>query len=285
MRPGGPSALELARSLTVTRTRLAAAALAATCAVAAAAPAAQAASVITISGSTSVYPLTIALGTKYKKSHKKAKFRVFQGGSDIGINDVAKGRVSIGASSRDLLSGDPGGLQFNRIARDGVCVVTNPANRIANFSQEDVQNIFSGRIRRWDDVKGATVTGPINLDVRNQASGTQDAFRNIFMGPSLNVAPSASQKSSNGLVQQAVRSDRSAVGYVDLNFTGGVNPVPYKGIACNLRNAKAGQYPGLRNFWYVTRGKPKGAAKKFIKWVQTSSAARKVVSKHWVPLH
>ena len=51
---------------------------------------------------------------------------------------------------------------------------------------------------------GAKVTGPINLNVRTQASGTQDAFRNIFMGQSLNVAPSASQKSTNGLVQAAV---------------------------------------------------------------------------------
>jgi phosphate transport system substrate-binding protein len=278
----------------VTLSRLAAVALAATGiaatapAVAAARPAqppraSAAAKVITMSGSTSVYPLTVRLAKKYMRTHK-VKFRVFQGGSDVGINDVSKGRVAIGASSRDLLSGDPGGLQFNRIARDGVCVIVNPANRISNLSQADVQNIFSGRIRRWDDVTGATVTGPINLNVRTQASGTQDAFRNIFMGPNLNVTPSASQKSSNGLVQQAVHSDDNAAGYVDFNFTGGVNAVSYQGIGCTLRNAKAGQYPGLRNFWYVTRGAPKGAARTFIRWTQSNQAARKIVSKSWVPL-
>ncbi len=137
-----------------------------------------------------------------------------------------------------------------------MCVVTNPDNAIANLSQQQVQDIFSGKTRRWDDVQGAKITGPINLDVRTNASGTQDAFRNIFMGPNLNVAPSASQKASNGLVQSAVAGDKNAIGYVDFRFTQGTFAVPYKGVACNLRNAKSGQYPGVRNFWFVTRGEP-----------------------------
>ncbi len=65
-----------------------------------------------------------------KKYPGTVKFSISQGGSDIGIGDVARKRVSIGASSRDLQSGDPGGLVFNKIARDGVCVVTNPDNPI-----------------------------------------------------------------------------------------------------------------------------------------------------------
>src|SRR4051794_9367413 len=161
-----------------------------------------------MSGSTSVYPLELKIAQAYaKKFPGAAKFSISQGGSDIGIGDVARKRVSIGASSRDLQSGDPGGLVFNKIARDGVCVVTHPDNAMTNLSQQQVQDIFSGKVRRWDDVQGAKVTGPINLAVRTQASGTQDAFRNIFMGQSLNVAPSASQKATNGLVQTAVSGD------------------------------------------------------------------------------
>ena len=255
-----------------------------TCLVLAAPAAAQAQSTILMSGSTSVYPLSTALAKSYlKKYPKSAKFRISQGGSDIGIGDVARKRVAIGASSRDLQSGDPGGLQFNKIARDGVCVVTHPDNAIANLSQQQVQDIFSGRVRRWDDVQGAKVTGTINLNVRTQASGTQDAFRNIFMGPSLNVAPSASQKSGNGLVQAAVRSDPQAIGYVDFKFTEGTYAVPYKGVACNLRNAKSGQYPGVRNFWYVTLGKPTGAVKKFIDFARSPAVQSSIVAKDYVP--
>jgi phosphate transport system substrate-binding protein len=246
--------------------------------------AAQAKTTILMSGSTSVYPLEVKIAQAYAKKYPgEVKFSISQGGSDIGIGDVARKRVSIGASSRDLQSGDPGGLVFNKIARDGVCVVTNPDNAMANLSQEQVQDIFSGKVRRWDDVQGAKVTGPINLNTRTQASGTQDAFRNIFMGQSLNVAPSASQKSTNGLVQTAVSGDPQTIGYVDFKFTEGTHVVPYKGVACNLRNAKSGQYPGVRNFWLVTLGQPKGEVKRFIDFARSPAVQGSIVAKDYVP--
>ncbi len=247
---------------------------------------ANAATTITISGSTSVAPLATQLAKGYVtgKRKGKVKFKILQGGSDVGIGDVSHGRVTLGMSSRDPQPSDPGGLAFNRIARDGVCIATHPSNRLSNVSQETVQDIFSGRITSWSQVPGASVSGPIDLITRNPASGTQDAFQNIFMGLNLRVAPSASQKPSNGRVQQSIRSDENAIGYLDFNFTAGTHTVPYRGVACSLRNAKSGQYGGVRNFWLVSRGKPSGAAKSWIKWIRKSSKARRTISKNWVPL-
>jgi phosphate transport system substrate-binding protein len=249
------------------------------------AAAAAAKAKITMSGSTSIYPLAVQLAKGYLKKHPgSVKFRISQGGSDIGIDDVARGRVQIGNSSRDLQDGDPGGLQFTKVAKDGVCIVTHPDNAIAGLNQEQVQDIFSGAVRRWEDVQGAQVEGPIDLYVRTQASGTQDAFQNIFMGPDLRVTPSAEQKASNGLVQSSVASDEAGIGYVDFRFTDGIHAVPYKGVACTLRNAKSGQYPGIRNFWYVTRGAPRGAAKKFVNYSRSRDAQRDIVARRWVPI-
>jgi phosphate transport system substrate-binding protein len=248
-----------------------------------AASTASAASVITMSGSTSVAPLASLLAKSYVKTHKGVKFKLAQGGSDIGVADVAAGRVTIGNSSRDPKATDPGGLVFNKVARDAICLITNPNNKVSDLSQETIQGIFSGKISNWSDVPGATVQGPINLDVRTPASGTQDAFQKIFMG-SATVASSAAQKASNGLIEQAVKSDPNAIGYVSLDFIGGVNAAGYKGVACNLRNAKSGEYGGVRNFWMVTRGPATGATATFINWVENSPVAQKIVGLHWVPL-
>lgn len=241
---------------------------------------------VTMSGSTSIFPLASRLSSAYKKFNHSFHYRIFQGGSDIGISDVARGRVTIGNSSRDPAESDPGGITFNKIARDAVCIVTNPANHIGNLSQEQIQAIFSGRVRNWGDVPGASVGGPITLVVRNAASGTQDAFQNIFMGQDLRVASSASQKTSNGLVQQAVRSsqNKTAIGYVSFKFTGGLHPVSYQGVGCSLRNAKSGQYGGTRNFWMVTRGRARGTAKGFINWIRGNSTAKRITAGDWVPL-
>jgi phosphate transport system substrate-binding protein len=237
---------------------------------------------ITLSGSTSVAPLAAKLAKAYVKKHK-VQFKILQGGSDIGVSDVAHGRVTLGMSSRDPLPSDPGGLVFNRIARDGICVATNAKNPISNLSQDQVQGIFSGRVRSWSQVPGAKVSGTIDLIVRNAASGTQDAFQNIFMGQNLRVSQSASQKPSNGRVQQSIASDKNAIGYVDFNFTGGLHTVPYKGVGCTLRNAKSGQYGGVRNFWLVSRGKAKGAAAGWLNWIK-GAQARRLIASNWVPL-
>ena len=237
---------------------------------------------ITLSGSTSVAPLASKLAKAYVKKHK-VRFKILQGGSDLGVADVSHGRVTLGMSSRDPLPSDPGGLVFNRIARDGICVATNPGNPISGLSQSQIQGIFSGQVRSWSQVPGAKVSGTIDLIVRNSASGTQDAFQNIFMGQNLRIAPSASQKPSNGRVQQSIASDKNAIGYVDFNFTRGIHTVPFKGVSCSLRNAKSGQYGGIRNFWLVSRGKATGAAAGWIKWVR-SAAARKIIAANWVPI-
>src|SRR5437763_17128209 len=79
-----------------------------------AAPAAASAlTTITMSGATASYPLITLLAAKYNKVHPhKAKFKITQGGAQIGINDVAAGRVTIGNVSRDPVSTDPAGLVF-----------------------------------------------------------------------------------------------------------------------------------------------------------------------------
>ena len=246
---------------------------------------ATAAPTITMSGSTSVAPLAAKLAKAYIAECKHCvQFKLLQGGSDVGISDVSRGRVTIGNSSRDPKDGDPGGLVFNKVARDGLCVATAPGNHLPNLSQEQVQAIFSGQTRDWGDIPGATASGGIDVFVRTPASGTQDAFQKIFMNP-FKIASTASQKGSNGLVQQAVKSDPAGIGYLSLAFTAGLNTVAYKGVACDLRNAKSGQYGGVRNFWMVTRGPAQGAALKWIKWIQKSSTANKIVATEWVPLH
>jgi phosphate transport system substrate-binding protein len=105
----------------------------------------------------------------------------------------------------------------------------------------------------------------------------QAGVRAIFGG--------ASQKTSNGLIQQLVKTDPAGIGYVSLYFTSGVHAVPYAGVPCTLRNAKSGQYGGSRNFYMVTRGAPKGAAKAWIKWITHSGSAASIVGTDWVPLH
>ncbi|HEY8304264.1 MAG TPA: substrate-binding domain-containing protein [Solirubrobacteraceae bacterium] len=251
-------------------------------------PAAAGARALLIDGSTSIFPLMNQLASAYHKATKQPTPKVTQGTSDAGVNDVSKGRVDIGDVSRDpIIGSDPKGLRFTKLARDGVCMITNPKNPIANLNQQEVQAIFTGGVREWSEVPSSKMTGPIDLVDRIASSGTQDAFQNIFLGPTLKISKSAEEEESNGLVQNKVKVDEHAIGFVSFAFTGGVHTVGYQGIPCTLQNAKSGQYQGVRNFWMVTKGAPKGAALKFIEWVTSSknATARKIINSQWIAIH
>lgn len=244
-------------------------------------------SALLIDGSTSVYPLMTQLASAYHKATKQPAPKVGQGTSDAGVTDVEAGRVDIADVSRNPEESDPKGLVFTKIARDGVCMITNEKNPISNLNDETVKAIFTGNVREWSEVPGSKITGPIDLIDRIASSGTQSAFQDIFLGEQLKISPSAEAEESNGLVQNKVHVDEHAIGFVSLAFTAGVHTVSYQGIPCTLPNAKSGQYQGVRNFWMVTKGAPKGAAAKFISWITSSSnaTARKIINSEWIAIH
>jgi phosphate transport system substrate-binding protein len=255
-------------------------------------PAAASAKRLIIDGSTAMLPLVQKLATAYHKANPKIPAPKVGGGQTaIGISDASKGRVDIGDASRDPIVGvDPKGLIFSKVARDGVCVITNAANPLTNLTQGTVQSIFTGSIRDWSNVPGAQVSGPVDLFDRDGASGTQDAFQNIFLGENVKISPSATAKSSEGLEVNSVASDKSAVGFVSFAATinSNVHTVNYGGIPCTLRNAKSGQYLGVRNFWFVTKKTGTSPdAIKFIKWVTKpgNATVRKIVSSEWISIH
>jgi phosphate transport system substrate-binding protein len=263
--------------------------ISATLAIVLAVPAsALAAKRLIIGGSTSVLPLQEKLAAAYHKEYPKIPApEVLGGESDIGIQGAASGRFDIGDSSRDPIVGvDPTGLVFTKIARDGVCMITNDANPLTTISEEDVQGIFTGKLRDWSEVPGAGISGPIDLFDRNGASGTQDAFQHIFLGEYLQISPSATQESSNGLEQEAVEADKQAIGFVSFAYTAHVHAVDYEGVACNLHNARSGQYAGVRNFWMVTKGRPKGEAAKYIAWVTSGKKnVDAIINSSWIAVH
>lgn len=239
-----------------------------------------------IDGSTSMFPLVQKLAAAYHKEFPKIpEPKVGAGESDIGISDVAAGRVDIGDVSREHEAQDPKGLVGYKIARDGICVITNNANPLPNLSQETIVGIFTGTIRDWSEVPGAKISGPIALFDREATSGTQAAFQNIFLGEERKITPSASALSSTGLEVNAVSAEASAIGFVSLAATIGsnVHTVDYQNIPCTLPNAKSGQYGGVRNFWMLTKGPKKGEAAKFINWIQSNNKiVHAIITSEWI---
>lgn len=271
------------------RTRRVAALLAATFTLSIAIPGiALATSKLTISGATASFPLVSLLTQKYAKLNHKVKFKLSQGGTQVGINEVATGKVSIADVSRDPQKADPAGLVFYPIAKYYLCIVTNKANTLPNLTQAQAESIFTGKTTDWGKVPGATAGGPIDIINRNASAGTLSNFQTLLLGGKKVSGPkgaSVAEKPSEGLQRQAIEKDPGAIGFLSGYFAGqGVNDVGYNGVACTLANASSGQYAGVAHFYEVTRGKATGAASAFINWITSSKTAKSIVSTQWIAL-
>src|SRR5271156_1390553 len=101
----------LKRSLTrMDRIRRLSVALAVAGVLGVAAPAAaNATSLVTISGATSSYPLVSLLAAKYVKLHAhKIRFKIPQGGTTVGLNDVKSGADTIADVAQEPNASDAG---------------------------------------------------------------------------------------------------------------------------------------------------------------------------------
>jgi phosphate transport system substrate-binding protein len=248
--------------------------------------AALASSTITISGATASYPLVSLLAQKYVKlKPHSVKFKISQGGAQVGINDVAAGRVTIGDVSRDPLPTDPAGLVFYPIAKYGICVVTPTSNALGNLTASELVSIFTGKVRSWSQVPGASASGTIDLISRTSTAGVLSSFQTLLL-EGKKVSSLASEQSSEGLMRQTVSKDPNAIGFLsDYQASlGGVKAVNYNGVACNKATVTSGQYAGIARFYEVTRGRASGIAATFISWITRSSAARKIISSQWTPV-
>jgi phosphate transport system substrate-binding protein len=242
--------------------------------------------VITLSGATASYPLLELLTAKYAQlNHDKVRFSLAQGGASVGIADVASGKVDIGDSSRGPLSTDPSGLDFYEIAKYFVCVVTNPSNPIATLTPTQDEQIFEGKVRNWSQVQGSTLTAPIDVDTRTSVAGVLTTFQNTLLAGG-KVFSGADAIASEGQLQTAVEQDPNAIGFLSDYFALNkkVHAVAYNGIGCTVANTVNETYPGWSYFYEVTRGPASGVEGKFIKWIQTSAAAKKIIETNWIPL-
>ena len=105
---------------------------------------------VTISGSSSVYPVMEVLVEAYMALNPDVKVTLMQSDSTTGINDAISGKSEIGLSSRNLKASElEKGLEYNVMAMDGIAVIVNNENAVKGLSSETIRDIYKGLVTTW----------------------------------------------------------------------------------------------------------------------------------------
>jgi phosphate transport system substrate-binding protein len=265
--------------------RAAAAVLAAVATLAAAAPGARAAPTITMSGAQITEALVADLAYFYRHAVRHPpRFELSGGTTDSGIADTARGVSDAGLVTRALTPADPRDIVLTRIALSGVCLVSNRTNPVPGLKRAQIQGIVAARITSWSQVPGAVRSDPMAPVALDATTGTAAVFQSVFVDFATPIVWRPVTFLTSTQVRDYIEQTPAAFGYVDLAVTKTLHAIPYQGVGCTRRTVKSGRYPARRPFGVVTRGRPRGALRKFLRWARTSRTARRVIATRYIPV-
>ena len=227
-------------------------------------------------GSTSMEKVIGALGEAFQND-TGISFTYNPTGSGSGIKAVQEGRCDIGLSSRDLKAEEKeAGLSGTVLAYDGIAVIVNPENSVADLSVETIAKIYTGEITNWSEVGGNDVE--IVLIGREAGSGTRDGFESIT--DTEDACQYRQELTSTGDVITTVSQNPGAIGFASVaSVKETVKAVSVDGVAPTEATIKDGSYVVQRPFVLVTKTgvELSDAAFKFFTYI-TSADANEIIS-------
>ena len=228
---------------------------------------------VSTDGSTSMEKVIRALGETFTKDNPDVNFTYNPTGSGSGITAVAEGLCDIGLSSRALKDDEKAqGLKGTVLALDGIAVIVNPENPVADLTVEQIASIYKGEIKSWKDVGGND--GEIVLIGREAGSGTRDGFESIT--DTKDSCKYRQELTSTGDVITTVSQNPNAIGYASLaSLKDSVKALTVNGVAPSEETVKDGSYLIQRPFVLVTKEGTalSETAQKFFDYITSHDAA------------
>ncbi len=238
---------------------------------------------VSTDGSTSMEKVIGYLSEAYMHENSDIKITYNPTGSGSGIQAVQEGRCDIGLSSRNLEDNEKEKLNETIVAIDGIAIIVNPDNSVADLTLEQIAQVYTGEITSWNELGGENL--PIVCIGREAASGTRDGFESIT--GTEDSCKYSQELTSNGDVIQTVSSNPNAIGYVSLaSVSEKVNTVSVEGVIPSNETILDNSYKIQRNFMLLTLKDKEltGAAKEFFNFAMSSAADEFITKAGAVPV-
>ena len=241
-----------------------------------------------IKGSDTCLPLSQKEAEVFMKSNAGTSVTVTGGGSGVGIAALIEGTTDIAQSSRAIKFDEKGKMQEGgkttkevTIAFDALAIIVNPQNKVTNLTREQLEGIFTGKIKNWKEVGGDDLA--IIPYARETSSGTYEFIKEYVL-LNKNYMNGIMSMPATGAIRQSISQTKGAVGYVGLAYLDenvkAIHVSYDKGktyIEPTIANAKNNTYPIVRPLYYYYASKSEAVVKPFIDFV-LSDEGQKIVN-------
>ena len=231
---------------------------------------------ITIDGSTSMVGINQALKNNFEQKFPGTLIQTDAKGPDKGLLGLLTGVIDIAAISRPLTSQEQSqGLAAIPVAKDVIAIVVGLDNPFRKgLTEEQVKDIFQGKITNWSQVGGQDA--PIKVINRPAISGTYQMFQSLVLGGEnfgkgdnfVNMERDA----TTPILQALGKNGISYATYVQIKDQQTVRSLEIDGLTPDASN-----YPFFRTLYYAYKKPATTAIKDFLGYA-TSPTGQQIIT-------
>ena len=251
---------------------------------------------ITAKGSDTLVILAQKWAETYMAKNSGTKIQVTGGGSGTGFAALQNQTTDLCNASRKIRAKEIETCikAFGKrpteykVALDGLSIYVHADNPIKEISMEQLELIFTGKVRNWKALGGADA--PIVVYSRENSSGTYEFFKeNVLKGK--DFAANAQTMPGTAAVLQAVAKEKNGIGYGGAAYGAGAKHIAVKkddgstAIEPTAENVVKGTYPISRYlFIYVNPALDRGEVAAYLKWIRSEDGQKIVKDVGYFPL-
>jgi phosphate transport system substrate-binding protein len=251
---------------------------------------------ITVKGSDTLVILAQKWAEVYMGQKAGLKIQVTGGGSGTGFAALQNQQTDLCNASRKIKATEQANCvkAFGKrpteykVAMDGLSVYVNAANKVKELTLDQLEQIFTGKIRNWRDLGGEDLA--ITVYSRENSSGTYEFFKEHVLKGKDFVA-SAQTMPGTAAVLQAVANDPKGIGYGGAAYGAGAKHLAIRkddaspAIEPSEETVIGGQYPISRYLYiYVNPALDKGEIAAYLNWIRSDDGQKIVKDIGYFPL-
>lgn len=228
-------------------------------------------------GSTALQPLVEAAGESFSADNPNYTITVQGGGSGTGLSQVEAGAVTIGNS--DVFADEKDGVDASKlvdhkVAVVGMAPVVNKDAGVTDLSQQDLIDIFTGKVKNWSELGGADQE--ISVINRASGSGTRATFEKWGLDGAETIQ--TQEQDSSGTVHKIVAETPGAISYLALSYLDdSIQALSLDGVEATPENIADNKWPIWSYEHMYTNGEPDANVKAFLDYIMTDDVQQGIV--------
>jgi phosphate transport system substrate-binding protein len=245
---------------------------------------------ITVDGSSTVFPVTEAVAEEFQKANAGMRVTVGSSGTGGGFQKFCRNETDISDASRPIKATEAeacgkAGIAYIElpVAYDGLAVMVNPKNTwVTSMTVIELKRLWEpsaqGKVTRWNQIRPSWPDAEIRLFGAGTDSGTFDYFTEAIMGKEGASRGDYTSSEDDNVLVQGIEGDPNALGFFGYAYYE-ENKDKLKLVAIDDQDETNGSGPIAPSPETVANGTYRPLSRPIFIYVKTSALARPEVQR------